>query len=715
LQNRDKEDKLTGSQPLERLFRPSSVAVIGASNFTQKGGGFLLKGLLTNNFKGTMYPVNPRESEILGLRSYPKVTDIPGEVDLAIIAVSARFVPQVMSECSLKGIKFAVVHSVGFAELGTQGKALEQETLSIARRSGIRFVGPNCMGLCCPEIGLNTILPKTNLIGKSGGVAFLGQSGWVSQNFIGMGNERGLRFSEVVSVGNQADLSIEDFLEYLGTDTQTRVIGCYIEGIKHGKRFMQLVRQISPTKPIIVWKAGRTEAGVRAASSHTASLAGNSNIFDVALRQSGAIIARNLEELIDLAIGFTCPVLPNGNRLGVVVEAGGGGVATADTHESLGLEMPVLSEAAQKELADTLHGSVVALPNLRNPVDIVWPLNWPTGWATLKCLRIVLKEVDAALAIDYAHLNERLAKKIAALRDKAGKPVMIIPGDAIGQKQGMCQLVRNGVPSFTIPERALKVLADMVHYANNRHSSEPEQREFTRDEGHLTKQPIIDKARGEGRTELTEVESKKFLKQARISVIDTRFATSKEEAISISRKLGFPVALKIASPDIVHKSDAGGVKLGLRTANQVGKAYDDVMQTVSQKYPQARLHGVAVQKMARPGVEVIIGMSKDTQFGSVFMFGLGGIMVEVLKDISFRIGPLAKRDAAEMIREIQGYPLLEGYRGQEAVDLSYLEDMLLRISDFVGQNPEVKELDLNPIFAYSDGALVVDARIILEE
>jgi acyl-CoA synthetase (NDP forming) len=377
--------------------------------------------------------------------------------------------------------------------------------------------------------------------------------------------------------------------------------------------------------------------------------------------------------------------------------------------------MPVLSEAAQKELINTLHGSVVALPNLRNPVDIVWPLNWSTGWATIKCLRIVLKEVDAALAIDYAPLNERLATEIAALRDETGKPIIIIPGDSIERKQGMSRLVKKGVPSFSIPERALKVLADMVRYANNRHFSETAQREFTKDEGHMTKQPIIDKARGEGRTELTEVESKEFLKQARISIIDTRLATSREEAILLSRKLGFPVALKIASPDIVHKSDTGGVKLELRTANQVGKAYDDIVQTISQKYRQARLHGVSVQKMARPGVEVIIGMSKDAQFGPVFMFGLGGIMVEVLKDISFRIGPLAKRDAAEMIREIQGYSLLDGYRGQEAVDVSYLEDMLLRISDFVGQNPEVNELDLNPIFAYSDGALVVDARVILEE
>jgi acyl-CoA synthetase (NDP forming) len=705
---------LTFSQPLERLFRPSSVTIIGASNDTQKGGGFLLKGLIRDNFKGTLYPVNPRELEILGLNSYPTVADIPQEVDLAIIAVSARLVPQVLSECGRKGIKFAVVHSAGFAELGTRGEALEKEMLDIARHSGIRFVGPNCMGLCCTEVRLNTIRPGTKLIEGNGCVAFLGQSGWVSQNFIGMGTEQGLCFSKVVSVGNQADLTIEDFLEYLGADAQTKVIGCYIEGIKQGGKFMRLVRQISLTKPIIVWKAGRTEAGVRAASSHTASLAGNSSIFDVALRQNGAVIAHNLEELVELAIGFTCPALPDGNRLGVVVEAGGGGVATADAHKSLGLEMPILSAAAQKELTDTLHGSVVALPNLRNPVDIVWPLNWATGWATLKCLRIVLKEVDAALAIDYAPLNERLAKKIAALRDETGKPIIIIPGDSIEQKRGMSVMVRKGVPSFAIPELALKVLAAMVRYADNRRHSQPVQERFIK-KVHEIRQPMIDKARSEGRTVLTEVESMEFLKRAKISIIDTRLATFKEEATSISRELGFPVALKIVSPDIVHKSEAGGVKLGMRTANQVGKAYDDVIRTVSQKYPQARLHGVAVQKMARSGVEVIIGMSKDTQFGPVLMFGLGGITVEVLKDVSFRIGPLTKRDAAEMIREIKGYPLLRDYRGQEAVDVSYLEDMLLKVSDFVVQNPEVKELDLNPVFAYSGSALVVDAKVMLEE
>ncbi len=456
-------------QPLDRLFTPSSVAVIGASNDAKRGGGFLLKGLIRNNFKGKLYPVNPKESEIMGLKGYPSVLDIPGEVDLAIIAVSARIVPQVVAECGQKGVKFAVVHSVGFSELGTEGKALENEVLQLAQQSGIRIVGPNCMGLYCPQVGLNTIVPSAGLSNGTGSVAFLAQSGWASQNFIEMGFERGLRFSRVVSVGNQGDLTIEDFLEYFGSHDQTKVIACYIEGIKRGREFLQLVKRISQRKPIMVWKAGRTEAGIRAVASHTGALAGDSAIFDAALKQSGVAIAQNLEELIDLAVGFTCPVLPSGNRLGVVVEAGGSAVASADSYQALGLEMPILSEQAQKELVNTLlRDSVAAVPSVQNPVDVVWPLKWPTGWAFIQCSRIVLEEVDAALVMGHAFLNVHLATQVAALRDETGKPIIMIPGNPVQQKRGMSLLVRRGIPTFTIPERALKVLAAMVRYANYR-------------------------------------------------------------------------------------------------------------------------------------------------------------------------------------------------------------------------------------------------------
>jgi len=454
-------------QALDRLFMPASVAVIGASNDTKRGGGFLLKGLIRNNFKGKLHPVNPKESEIMGLKGYPSVLDIPGEVDLAVIAVSAGIVPQVIAECGQKDVKFAVIHSVGFSELGTEGKALENEVLRLAQQSGIRIVGPNCMGLYCPQVGLNTIAPLAESGNKTGAVALLGQSGWVTGNFIEMAYEQGLRFSKVVSIGNQGDLTIEDFLEYFGTDDQTKVIVCYIEGIKRGREFLQLLKRISQRKPIIVWKGGRSEAGVRAAASHTGSLAGDNVVFDAALTQSGVVLARNLDELIDLVVGFTCPVLPRGNKVGLLMEAGGGAVAGADVAEGLGLKIPTLSAKTQRELVNRLKDVIPPFSHPINPVDLVWA---PIGNADslyLDCAAIMLKDaIDAIVLVAYASLDDYFNAELVTLRDKMGKPILIIPGHPGEHRDGMSRLTRKGIPSFTIPERAAKALSAMVHYSN---------------------------------------------------------------------------------------------------------------------------------------------------------------------------------------------------------------------------------------------------------
>ena len=457
---------MTGTEWLDRLFTPSSIAVIGASSYDLRGGGLLLKGLIKNKFKGKLYPVNPNQSEIMGLRSYPSILDIPGEVDLAVVAVSARNVPQVIAQCSQKGVKFAIVHSVGFSELGTQGKELEEEMLRAARQGGTRIIGPNCMGLYCPQVGINTIIARLYLEDAAGSVAFLGQSGWLSGNFIHMGYECGLRFSKVVSLGNQSDLTIEDFLEYFADDAETKVIAGYIEGIKDGRKFLQLARQISRRKPVIIWKAGNTRDGVKAAASHTGAMAGNSAVVNAALRQTGIASAHHLEELIDLAVGFSCPVLPSGNKVGLLVEAGGGAVASADAYEALGLEMPTLSLETQKEIANLLQGVVPAIPSLRNPVDIVWVPAEHTVQAFLQSAEIILREVDAAVLINYAPLDEYYASKLANLRDELGKPIFLIPGNPATQKPGMSLMVRYGIPTFTIPERALKVLSAMVRYSN---------------------------------------------------------------------------------------------------------------------------------------------------------------------------------------------------------------------------------------------------------
>ena len=456
------------TQELARLFSPSSIAVIGASQDIDKGGGFVLHGLLQGGFKGKLFAINPKQTEIMGLKTYPSVLDIPEEVDEAIIAVAARIVPQVMSECSQKGIKFAVVHSAGFSELGAEGRELENEMLRIARQGGNRIIGPNCMGLYNPRANLNTILTEAHLTDNGGSIAFIGQSGNVSENFIWRGYEQGLRYSKVVSIGNQSDLTIEDLLEYFAADPETKIIGCYIEGIKRGREFLQLAKQISLKKPIIVWKGGKTEAGVRIATSHTASLSGNRAVFEAALRQSGVVSADNLEELIDLAMGFTSPILPAGNRFGLIAEAGSGTVTGADIYEELGLAMPTLSAESQKELDGTLEGMTMPSLTRQNPVDLGWLTYDISPRLHLDSCRIVGKEVDAMVALCYAHLDENFTDQLASLRDEMKKPIILVAGLPVMEKEGMRLLVRKGIPTYTILQRALKVLSAMVRYSNYR-------------------------------------------------------------------------------------------------------------------------------------------------------------------------------------------------------------------------------------------------------
>ena len=456
---------------LDQLFSPSSIAIIGASQDIDKGGGFVLHGLLQSGFQGKLYAVNPNQTEIMGLKAYPGILDIPDEIDEVIVAVAARIVPQVMAECAQKGVKFAVVHSAGFSELGAEGKELEDEMLRIAQQGGTRIVGPNCMGLYNPRANLNTILTEAYLTDDPGSIAFIGQSGNISENFISRGYELGLRYSKVVSIGNQSDLTIEDFLEYFAADPETKVIGCYIEGIKRGRDFLRLAKQISLRKPIIVWKGGKTEAGVSIAASHTGSLAGNRAVFEAALRQSGIVSANNLEELIDLAMGFTSPVLPAGNRLGLVAEAGSGTVTAADIYEEPGLTMPTLSAETKQELDATLKDVAMASLTRQNPVDLGWLIYDTSPRLHLTCSQIVGKEVDAVVALCYAHLDEQFTTQLASLRDEMKKPIILVPGLPVMEKPGMPMLVRKGVPTYTILQRALKVLSAMVRYSNYRQQS----------------------------------------------------------------------------------------------------------------------------------------------------------------------------------------------------------------------------------------------------
>ncbi|MFC2059916.1 acetate--CoA ligase family protein [Chloroflexota bacterium] len=455
-------------EELERLFNPSSIAVIGASNELYKGGGRFYKGLMHSGFKGSLYAVNPNESVVFGQKSYSTVRDIQGDIDLAIIAVPAIVVPRVMSDCSQKRVKFAIVHSAGFSELGPEGKELEKEMLKFAREGGIRIIGPNCMGIYSASAHINTIVEQAASGDESGTMAFVGQSGWVTENIISLGHERGLRFSKVVSIGNQSDITIEDLVDYFAGDMQTLVVAFYAEGIKYGRDFIKIVRRVSKKKPVIVWKGGRTAGGARAASSHTGSLAGNATIMDTALTQCGATIARDLDDLIDLMVGFSSPVLPQGNRVGLLVEAGGGAVSGCDAAETMGLYIPQLSAQAQNDIAATLKGIIPPFATPLNPVDVVWA---PAQNATplfVNCARVMLRELDAIVILNYLNYDEDFAKAMTGVRNEAGKPIMVIPGHMAEQRSGMALLTRKGIPAFATPGRVMKVLSAMVKYEKRR-------------------------------------------------------------------------------------------------------------------------------------------------------------------------------------------------------------------------------------------------------
>ncbi len=423
-----------------------------------------ISSLLQDDYKGTIYPINPKESEIMSLRSFPSILDVPGEIDLAVMAIPAKSVPQAMAECAQKAVKFAVVHSVGFSELGAEGKQLELQILEAARKGNVRVVGPNCMGIFSPRGSVNTIVPYARVPMEPGGVAFVGQSGWASENLLLMGHELGLCFSGIVSIGNQSDLTIEDFLEYFGEDPETRVIAFYIEGLKQPGRFLKLAEKISPRKPIIVWKGGSSESGAKAAASHTGSLAGNYAMFEAASRQKGVISTHNFEGLVDLVVGFACPYLPTGKSIGLLLEAGGGGVASADACTKAGLNIPRLSREAQQRLRDFLKGKIPPSASLENPVDLIWAPSALANLVYATCLEIMFQEVDSCLVMCMVPLNDRqFISHLESIRDQVKKPLVVVPAHPTEQRDGMHLLVKRGIPTFTMPERAIKSVSALTY------------------------------------------------------------------------------------------------------------------------------------------------------------------------------------------------------------------------------------------------------------
>jgi len=723
----------------EGFFYPNSIAVIGASESLHSFGARYMEALLSFGYDGKLYAVNYKGEEVLGHKIYQSILDIPDPVDLAVFSVAGRFIPAILKECLEKGVRSATVLSSGFSEMGDKGRALEQELVEIAEK-GIRVLGPNCFGVYCPS-GKITIIPGGNFPRESGPVSLIAQSGQFSEMMVMRTFGEGVRFSKVVSYGNACNINESDLLEYLVRDDETRVIALYLEGVKDGRRFFELARMASGKKPLVIWKAGLTNIGSAAASSHTGSIAGKRTAWDAFFQQSHAIEIGSLDEFSDTCVGFSCIPEGCGTRIGLVSGGGAGAVVGADACERAGLSMPPFSVDVGDKLREILPAVGTAI---KNPLDIGVP------HLHVDVLESILEAVASCTDVDVVIVrrvflsvktSQILAGRAAAppdeeayslmevpvrIKEKYGKPVVIIlPEELTGIDSLELEEERrrlrdfyfaNGIPVYKNELHAFAVLSRLAKFKSQRGREYKISVNNTGAEApSVTSETVISKILKKRKTPiLSEIDCKEILKEADVDVIETKLARTRNESIQMSKSIGFPAAMKIVSPQITHKSDAGGVVLGIRNGDEAGKAFDRIMAIVKQKYPAAVVEGVAVQKMAEQGTEIVIGMTRDPQFGPMLMFGLGGIFVEIIKDVSFRIAPLTAEDAREMIREIKGYRLLEGYRGRAPVDISHLEKLLLKISRLAENNPDIKEMDINPIMAYSEGAVAVDARILLE-
>jgi acetyl coenzyme A synthetase (ADP forming)-like protein len=716
----DMQDRAAATASLRPFFRPRSVAVVGASRDPSSIGGRLLNALIANRFQGPVYPVNPKATEVGGLRAYPSVRNLPEPVDLAVIAVPREAVPAAVDDCAARGIRAIIVITAGFAEVGDEGRALQQQLADKVRGYGMRMVGPNCMGLLNTDPAVQLNATFTPVFPPRGRVALSSQSGALGLAVLELARRRRLGLSSFISVGNKADVSTNDLLQYWEEDDATGVILLYLESFGNPRRFARIARRVSRSKPIVAMKAGRTSAGKRAAGSHTAALASNDVAVDALFRQTGVIRAETLEEMFDIAATLGSQPLPRGRRVAVITNAGGPGILCVDACAACGLVLPELANGTTARLRAFLPPTAA----VSNPVDMIASAG-PDHYRRAVETVLTADEVDALVVIFLPLDTTTTGPVLDAIRDGiaagraaggAGKPVLacVMTEDGINVP---LELAGEKIPSYAFPESVARVLGKVASYAEWR--SRPLGTIPGFDDLHPAKaRELCRKALHErGAGWLTTEETRAVLATMGLPVAPGGLARTADEAEQIAQALGFPVAVKLASHRLVHKTEIGGVHLNLMSEAAVRQAYDRIRDRLLKENNLAAMEGVLVQPMFSGGVEVMAGVTQDPLFGPLIAFGLGGIHVEILGDVRFRVTPLTDRDAGDMVREIRGYRLLEGYRGHPPADVAAIQDVLLRVSRLVEDIPEIKELDLNPIFALppGEGCRIVDARIRVED
>ncbi len=695
----------------ESFFNPQSVAIVGASRQKGKVGYEILKNMIDAGYSGGIYPVNSKADEIEGLKCYPDLTSIGDVPELVILVIPAKIVPAVMQECAKIGTKSVVIITAGFKEVGKEGKALEDKVVQIARQGGIRVIGPNCLGLIVPANKVNASFGGD--LPDPGGIAYLSQSGALLAAILDMANANGIGFSKLVSIGNKADVDELDLIKAASDDKDTKVIAGYLENIADGDVFVRQAERISHIKPILLMKSGGTSAGAKAASSHTGSLAGSEAAYESAFERAGIIRCESITRQFDYAQAFSNQPLPAGPRVAVITNAGGPGIMAADAIERIGLTFAKLDE----QTIDKLKSELPPAANFYNPVDVL-------GDALAEryscALDVVLDDqnVDTVLilltpqAMTEAEATAEAIVKIS--REKPTKPILACFLGATKVAEGLDILRKGNIPQYDSPESAVETIKVISEYVRWR--SRPKRVVKLFPVNRRKVENIVERHLRQKVREVGETESKEILEAYGFVTPKGSIATTAEQAANIAHQLGFPVVLKIWSPDILHKSDVGGVRIGLNTEQEVKDAFDLMMYRVPKKQPEAHILGVLVQEMCKSGKEVILGMNRDPHFGPLMMFGMGGIMVEVLKDVSFYLAPLTADEAKQMLINTKTYQMLKGVRGQEGVDIDKIAEGLQRLSQLVTEFPQIQEMDINPYVVGPEGTtpIAVDARMSLE-
>lgn len=711
---------------LDAIFSPQSIAVVGASASPGKVGHDIFVNILEGGYTGTLYPVNPSAKSISSVKCYKSIIDIPDTIDLAIVILPPKLALSSIQDAIKKNVRGVVIVSAGFREIGPEGRKIEDEIVAVCREAGVRIVGPNCLGVINPIQDVKMNASFATRMPQAGNISFISQSGALCTSVLDFAANRDFGFSKFISIGNKADLDELDILRYLHDDLDTEVIMVYIEELRRGAEFIEAVKEITsgsrPT-PILAIKSGRTSAGAAAAASHTGALAGSEALYDAIFEQAGIIRCNTIDELFDYANAFTYKKksslgklvrkIPNGNRVAIVTNAGGPGILATDMTMTSGLELAKFSE----KTLETLGNQLPPTANIHNPVDVIGDASFDRYETALAAV-VNDENVDGAMVIlTPQSMTDTLgtAKAVVNIAQRSNKPILCCFMGVVDVSEGVDYLQEHGYPVYCFPENAANSFSALYRYSSWLKREQLEPFSFKHDTDRAA--TIIKDCLDSNKTKLGEIEGYEILKCYGMNVLPTELAKTPEDAAKIASEMGFPVVMKIVSPQILHKSDAKGVEVGISSEQEAKEAFNRIVENAGKYDPKAEIKGVLIVKMAPKGEEIILGASNYPGFGPLLMFGLGGIFVELFKDVAFRLAPIDRNEARSMIEGIKGKKILEGFRGRPKADKMIIEETLVRLSDMVVNHPEISEIDINPLLVHEEGkgATVVDCRIILDK